>query len=38
MQFDYTFAEKVWDFIYYNDFYIVSAAIVAALFFIILRT
>jgi len=37
-RFDYTFAEKIWDFIYYNDFYIVSAVIVAVLLLIILRS
>ncbi len=37
-QYDYTFAEKIQDFIHYNDFYIVSAVIVAALLFIILRS
>jgi excisionase family DNA binding protein len=36
-QYDYTFAEKIQDFIYYNDFYIVSAVIVVVLLFIILR-
>ncbi|MFA5085580.1 MAG: helix-turn-helix domain-containing protein [Candidatus Omnitrophota bacterium] len=36
-QFDYTFAEKIWDFIYYNDFYIISIVIVAAMLLIILR-
>lgn len=37
-QYDYTFAEKIQDFIHYNDFYIVSAVIVAVLLFIILRS
>ena len=37
-QYDYTFAEKIQDFIHYNDFYIASVAIVAALLFIILRS
>ncbi|MCX5665693.1 MAG: excisionase family DNA-binding protein [Candidatus Omnitrophica bacterium] len=37
-QYDYTFAEKIQDFIHYNDFYIASAAIVAILLFIILRS
>ena len=37
-QYDYTFAEKIRDFIHYNDFYIASAVIVAALLFIILRS
>ena len=37
-QYDYTFAEKIQDFIHYNDFYIVSAVIVAVLLLIILRS
>ena len=37
-QYDYTFAEKIQDLIYYNDFYIVSAVIVAVLLIIILRS
>ena len=37
-QYDYTSLEKIQDFIHYNDFYIVSAAIVAVLLFIILRS
>jgi excisionase family DNA binding protein len=37
-QFDYTFAEKMRDFIHYNDFFIISAVIVAILLFIILRS
>ena len=37
-QYDYTFVEKIQDFIHYNDFYIVSVVIVAALLFIILRS
>ena len=37
-QYDYTFAEKIQDFVHYNDFYIASAAIVAALLFVILRS
>lgn len=37
-QYDYTFAEKIRDFVYYNDFYIVSAVIVAVLLLIILRS
>jgi len=36
-QYDYTFAERIQDFIRYNDFYIVSAIIVAVLLLIILR-
>ena len=36
-QYDYTFVEKIQDFIYYNDFYIISAAIIAVLLIIILR-
>ncbi len=37
-QFDYTPAEKIRDFVYYNDFYIGAAVIVVVLLFIILRT
>ena len=37
-QYDYTLAEKIQDFIHYNDFYIVSAVIIAVLLFIILRS
>ena len=37
-QFDYTFAERVRDFIYYHDFYILSAIIIAVLLLIILRS
>jgi hypothetical protein len=37
-QFDYTFAERIQDFIHYNDFYIISGAIVMGLLFIILRS
>jgi excisionase family DNA binding protein len=37
-QYDYTFVEKIQDFIHYNDFYIVSAVIVAVLLLIILRS
>ena len=37
-QYDYTFAEKIQDFIHYNDFYIISAVIIGALFIIILRS
>ena len=37
-QYDYTFAEKIRDFIHYNDFYIASAVIVAVLLFIILSS
>ncbi len=37
-QYDYTFAEKIQDFVHYNDFYIASAVIVALLLFIILRS
>ena len=37
-QYDYTFAEKIQDFVHYNDFYIASAVIVAVLLFIILRS
>jgi len=37
-QYDYSFMEKIQDFIHYNDFYIASALIVALLLFIILRS
>lgn len=37
-QYDYNLAEKIQDFIYYNDFYILSAIIIAVLLFIILRS
>ena len=37
-QYDYTFAERIQDFIHYNDFYIASIVIVAALLVIILRS
>jgi excisionase family DNA binding protein len=36
-QYDYTLAERIQDFVHYNDFYIASAVIVAMLLFIILR-
>jgi excisionase family DNA binding protein len=37
-QFDYSFAERVRDILYYNDFYILSAVIIAVLLIIILRS
>ncbi|MDP3791792.1 MAG: helix-turn-helix domain-containing protein [Candidatus Omnitrophota bacterium] len=37
-QYDYTVAEKARDFFYYNDFYILSAVVVAVLLAIILRS
>lgn len=37
-EYDYTFAEKVRDFFYYNDFYILSGIVVAILLIIILRS
>ena len=37
-QYDYTAAEKIRDFLYYNDFYILSAVIVAVLLVIILKS
>jgi excisionase family DNA binding protein len=37
-QYDYTAAEKTRDFFYYNDFYILSAAIIAVLLLVILRS
>jgi excisionase family DNA binding protein len=35
-QFDYTFAERIQDFLYYHDFYILSAVIILILLLIIL--
>jgi len=37
-QYDYTLAERMQDFVHYNDFYIASAVIVAVLLFVILRS
>lgn len=37
-QYDYTAAEKMRDFFYYNDFYILSGVIVAVLLIMILRS
>jgi len=37
-QYDYTFVERIRDFLYYNDFYIISAVIIAILLIIILRS
>lgn len=37
-QFDYSFAERMQDFFYYNDFYILSGVIIAVLLVIILRS
>jgi excisionase family DNA binding protein len=37
-QYDYNFAERIQDFLYYNDFYILSAIIIAALLLVILRS
>jgi len=37
-QYDYTFAEKVKDFLYFNDFYIISFVIVFALIYLIFRS
>ena len=36
-QYDYTLAERIKDIIYFNDFYIVSFLIIAALLYIIFR-
>lgn len=36
-QYDYTFAEKVKDFFYFNDFYILSFAIIFLLIYVIFR-
>lgn len=37
-QYDYSFTEKISDFFYYNDFYILSGVIIAVLLVIILRS
>jgi excisionase family DNA binding protein len=37
-QYDYTFAERVRDFFYFNDFYIVSLAVIAGLIFLIFKS
>ena len=37
-QFDYTAIERVKDFFYFNDFYIISLAIMAALLYFILKS
>ncbi len=37
-QYDYTFAERIQDFFYFNDFYILSFIIVATLIFLIFKT
>jgi len=37
MQYDYTFAERIKDFFYFNDFYIVSFLIVAVLMYLIFK-
>jgi excisionase family DNA binding protein len=37
-RYDYTFGERVADFFYFHDFYIVSFAIIAALIFLIFRS
>lgn len=37
-QYDYTFAEKVRDFFYFNDFYLFSFAIIAVLIYLIFRS
>ena len=36
-QYDYTFAERIRDFFYFNDFYIVSFIVVGILMFLILK-
>jgi len=36
-RFDYTFTERIGDFFYFNDFYIVSFIIIGILLYIILR-
>ena len=37
-QYDYTFAEKVKDFFYFNDFYIVSFLLIIFLMYLIFKT
>lgn len=37
-QYDYTFAERVKDFFYFNDFYILSLVIIIILMYLIFRT
>lgn len=37
-QFDYTFAERMRDFLYYNDFYFLSAIVILILMIVILRS
>lgn len=37
-RFDYTVAERIQDLIYYNDFYILSAIVIAVMLIIILRS
>lgn len=37
-QYDYTFAEKIRDFFYFNDFYILSFVIVSVLLYLIFRS
>lgn len=38
MQYDYTFAERIRDFFYFHDFYIICFAIIAVLMCIIFKT
>jgi excisionase family DNA binding protein len=37
-QYDYTVAERVKDFFYFNDFYIISFALIAVLMYLIFKT
>ena len=37
-QYDYSFAEKVKDFFYFNDFYILSFAVISVLIYLIFRS
>jgi len=37
-RYDYTFAERVGDFFYFNDFYILSVLLIALLTYLILKT
>lgn len=36
-QYDYTFAERIKDFFYFNDFYIVSFVVIAVLLYVIFK-
>ncbi len=36
VQFKYTSAERLWDFVYYNDFYIIAMGLIGLLLYLIL--